>query len=175
MTKTQLRLISLWIHSPIAIRWNKDKSPVFVVSGQPRVKDRIILKVKLLCLFSYPVFLVFNGLWHLRSPLLQTDEKALVAMFSFCIPGIVLAVTTSVYQNPADFVVLLNMILTYERRVLNSDAKDYNNILRYAKLLKCAVIFSGLCGSLSVQIFGVLLVLAKAGRPPFLGSIIPGR
>lgn len=174
VTQTQLKLISLWIHSPAAIRQDTEKNPIFVVSPQARLKDRNILKVKLFCLIVYSVFLLFNGLWHLRSPRLQIEEKALVALFSLCIPGVVLAVLTSLYQNPADFVILLNMILTNERNVLNSTTHDYNKILRYGKFLKCAIRLLALCGSLFIQGFVLLLVIVKPGRYPFLGSIILG-
>lgn len=173
VTQSQLRLISLWIHFPIAISQDKDKHLVFVLSAQARLRDRIILKVKLLCLISYSIFLLYNGLWNLQSPRLQTDEKALAALFSFCTPAAVMAVTTSVYQYPADFVILLNMILIYERKVLNSRRKDYDKILRSGKFLKFALRFFGLYGSLAVQIFVVVLVLVKADMPPFIGSVIP--
>lgn len=174
ITKTQLKLISLLIHSPIAITQDKNKNPVFVAYRQARLKDRNILRVKLLCLIAYSLFLLFNGLWHLQSPRLQTDEKALVALFSFCIPAVPLAVGTLWYQNSADVAILLNMILIYERRVFNTKEKHYNKVLSSAKFLKCALQLLGLCGSMFLQIFVILLIIMKAGRPPFIGSIIPG-
>lgn len=145
-----------------------------VVSEQARLKDRNILKVQLLSFIVYSVFLLVNGLWHLQCPSLRTEEKALVAIFSFAVPGSAFAVISSWYQNPTDFVILLNMILIYERRVFHSRAKDYKIILGYAKFLKFALRLLGLCGSMFIQIFVLLLIIVKAGSPPFLGSIIPG-
>lgn len=172
VTQTQLKLVSLWIHSPIAL--GQDKNPGFVVSRQTRLKDRYILRAKLICLIGYSLFLLFNGLWHLHSPSLLPNDKGLVALFSFCAPTVVLGMITSIYQYPADFVILLNMILTYERRVLNTETKDYHKIVVYGKLMKRALQLFGLCGSLFLEVFGVLVFIVKMGKPPFLGSIIPG-
>lgn len=174
VTKSQLKLISILIHSPIAIRKDVDKKPVFVVSRQVRLKDRYILKAKLISLIVYSVFILCNGLWHLQSPTLRMEEKALVALFSFAVPGTALASITAWYQNPADVATLLNMILTYEKRVFNSVDKNRDKIQGYGRFLKCAIRLLGLCGSVFIQIFGVLVVIVRVGRPPFLGSIIPG-
>ncbi|XP_035707674.1 uncharacterized protein LOC118435560 [Folsomia candida] len=65
------------------------------------------------------------------------------------------------------------MILIYERRVFNTKEKHYNKVLSSAKFLKCALQLLGLCGSMFLQIFVILLIIMKAGRPPFIGSIIP--
>lgn len=39
VTKNQLKLISLWGQSPLGIGQDKEKNPVFVVSGQAGLKD----------------------------------------------------------------------------------------------------------------------------------------
>lgn len=162
VTNNQFKLISLWINFPIRIGQDEDNNPIFVVARHARLKDRNILKVKLLSLFICAVFQLCNGLWHLPSPRLHTEEKVLVALFSFCIPCVALALTTSLYQNPADVATLLNMILAYERRAFN-------------RFLKWALRLLGLYEAIFIQIFMILLVIMKVGKPPFLGSIIPGR
>lgn len=62
VTKNQLKLLSLFIHSPIAIALDDDKNPAFVVSAQAKLTDRIIIsKVKIHCLVNYSLFLLCNG------------------------------------------------------------------------------------------------------------------
>lgn len=91
-----------------------------------------------------------------------------------CCSRAALASITTWYQFPADVATLLNMILTYEGRVFNSMEKNCVQIQSYGRFLKYAIQLLGLCGSAFIQTFGVLVVIAKAGKPPFLGSIIPG-
>lgn len=176
VTKTQLNIISFWSQSPLALGQDEDKNPIFVISAQTGPKNRNTLKKKLhiLSLICYSLFLLCNGLWHLQSPRLSTEEKFLVALFSFCVPCAVFAVTTSWYNNPEDFAILLNMILIYERKVFYSKRKNYDKIICYGRFLKLALQLLGLCGSVVIQIFLVLVIVVTAGRPPFLGSVIPG-
>lgn len=172
VTKSQLKLISFFINPPLRIGKNHEKNPVFYDPTQARLNK--VLKVKLFSLAFYAAFLFFNGIQHLRNPTLQMGEKVLIALFSFGIPVLLLAIVTSWYGNPKDFAILLNMLVANERRIFDAGEKEYGRILSYGKFLKFALRALGLYGSVLLQIFMLLLLLAKAGKPPFLGSLIPG-
>lgn len=171
VTKNQLKLISVFIHVPIAIVQDEKNQSVFITSKQPRRKERHLLKVQLLSIAIYSVFLFFNGLWYLQSPKLQTDQKVLVALISFCIPGVAFVSVSSWYDTPEDLASLLNMQLVYERGISKAGCRE---AISYANFLKWSLQIVGMGGTTAIQIFLVLLIFVKPDTPPFLGSIVSG-
>lgn len=165
-----MKLISVFIHLPISISQDDKNHSVFIVTKQARRKGHNRLKVQLLSLALYSVFLFLNGLRYLESPKVKTDEKALVALISLCIPVVAFASINSWYNTPEDLAALLNMQVVYEHRRFEGNEKAR----RYTNFLKWALQLVGIGGTTAVQIFLLVLILVKPGWPPFLGSIMSG-
>lgn len=169
VTRKQLKIISFFIYSPLSL--SPGPTPTFSPSQPQSRRGRGILKFKLITLKIYAAFLLFNGVWNFRLSTVSRGDKALVLMFSPCIPVLVLTVVSSLYENPANFATLLNMMLAYERQIL---VRKWKKIQVCEKFLKVAVCLLGFCGTALVPTFVMLLILARMDRIPFLGSIIPG-
>lgn len=168
-----MKLISVFIHLPISIRQDDKNHFVFITTKQAQLKDRNRLKVQLLSLSLYSMFLFINGLRYLGSPKVKTDDKILVALMSLCIPAVAFASINSWYNNPEDLAALLNMQLVYERtrfggKLRNEKERTYGNFLKWALRVV------GIGGTTAIQVFLLVLILVNPGRPPFLGSVISG-
>lgn len=166
VTKCQIQLVNFLIHCPIGISSTSERKSIFIINSNISKKTKHFLN--LTSFIAYAIFIVVTGLVNLTYYQVSHTQKSFIAMFSSGIPFCFL-VTMFSYRNGNDVVVLLNMLLAYERK---------NGIRIEIRNLKQRFIYyfwvAGLFGaSLCTPPFMIFVNLVDLRAPPFLGSILP--
>lgn len=165
LVRLQLKFISLAITPPISL--TSEVPPFFSFSS---IKSNINTKLKL-----YAVFLFFNALWQIKISPRNTPLTTLIsiAFFSF---GLLLAThitVESVFLHNEDVVTQLNLILTYEYKLVKKRYLISQEMRSYQNILKWIVTLLGTATPIIALIGITLINIMDLKRPPFIGSILP--